>query len=119
MDFWSGVALGLLLAALLVVGWGLFSPTSALPAWTHRLDKLWHIIAFAGLAFFTHGVWPQTATWQVWLTLSLAGFFTEVLQERYAPGRHFSWGDAAANTLGASLGLVVAAPLWTFARHTV
>ena len=121
MDFWSFLALGLLVTALLVIGWGLFSPTHRLPAWTHRHDKIWHLTAFAGLAFLTQGVWLHASAWLVWLALSLIGLLTEALQERYAAGRHFSWGDALANTLGAALGLLIASPLWrlTWQIHEV
>lgn len=117
LDFWSAIALCLLVAALLVIGWGLFSPPRTLPAWTHRHDKLWHIIAFAGLAFLIQGVWPLVAIWWPGLWLCLAGLLTEVVQERYAPGRRFSWGDVAANTVGTVLGLLIAQPLWGFTRQ--
>lgn len=119
MDFYSGVALCLLLVALIVVGWGLFSPTKSLPRWTHRHDKLWHLIAFAGIAFLIQGVRPKMALWLIWVTLSLIGLLTEALQERYASGRRFSWGDVAANIMGASLGLIIASPVWTIARQSI
>lgn len=117
MDFWSVSALCLLLAALLLVGWGLFSPTHRLPAWTHRYDKLWHVMAFAGVAFLIQGIWRQATPWLVWLGMSVAGWLTEILQERYALGRRFSWGDTFANTLGAAIGLTLADPLWSFVRQ--
>lgn len=117
MDAWSWAAFGGLLVAVMVVSWGLFSPAHALPAWTHRHDKCWHTLAFAGLALLTHGALSGAApVGLLWLGLSALGLLTEVLQQWFAPGRSFSWGDALANAVGAAVGLQISVPLWTMVR---
>lgn len=117
MDTWSWVALWGLLVAAAVVGWGLFSPTHSLPAWTHRHDKYWHALAFAGLALLTHGAFGEVSPVVLWLVLSTLGLLTEILQQWFAPGRAFSWGDALANTAGAAVGFQLSAPFWSVVRN--
>lgn len=112
MVFLSYFAFILLLIFSALICWGLFSKPNDLPSWTHKHDKIWHTLAFAGLAFLAKVAWISATAWLIWLILSVIGLISEVIQEKFAVGRRFSWGDALANTLGAAFGVGISALLW-------
>ncbi len=116
MDMWSWSALVLLFLASGIVFWGLLSPTHALPKWAHKHDKCWHLLAFLGLAILAQGAWMEVSGWSIWLVLLVSSIATEWMQEKWAPGRLFSWADAFYNALGASLGIAISVPLWEIVR---
>lgn len=109
MFFLSSFAFILLIIFSAITCWGLFSKPNDLPSWTHKHDKIWHTLAFAGLAFLAKVAWISAAAWLIWLILTVIGLISEVIQEKIAVGRRFSWGDALANTLGAAFGVALSA----------
>ena len=117
MDSLSWTALTLLFLATGFVFWGLMSPTHCLPSWTHKHDKLWHVLAFSALAILAQGICTAASPWVTWLVLSCTGLASEWMQEKWAPGRLFSWGDALSNAIGAALGIAIAVPIWEMARN--
>lgn len=105
------VSLALLCLCTVVVLWGLLSPIQRLPAWSHRHDKLLHAAAFALLAVLAYASWPGISVLGLWCVLVLAGLASEGLQQLTAE-RCFCWRDAAANAIGAAIGLGLLSAGW-------
>lgn len=106
----SGIALSpaawffALCAVVLVIGWGMLSPVERLPLWSRTHDKLMHGAAFALLAVLASLSLPQAHALTLWVALVVAGIGGEVAQH-LSPHRQFCWRDAAANAVGAAVGL--------------
>ena len=93
-------------------GLGLLSlaPPSALPVRAVRFpggDKVAHFLMYAGLAALLRWATARRPP-RAWVALALVagyGLLMEVLQATITGGtRFFSWGDVAANALGAAVG---------------
>ena len=78
-------------------------------------DKLYHILAFACLAFPLPLVRPR---WTVWVILSVIAYggAIEVIQPFF--GRQAEWADLVADGIGAILGATVARQLGLWLRRT-
>ncbi|MBK1692005.1 hypothetical protein CKO33_07470 [Ectothiorhodospira mobilis] len=83
---------------------GTLLPARHLPSWLPN-DKLLHALAY-GLAavLLILALPPGQGRWIGLVLLFLFGWLLEHLQ-RYVPGRGYSRGDLAANTLGIAGGL--------------
>ena len=69
-------------------------------------DKAQHAIGFGSLTLSALLAYPQTSKWKVGALLCLHGCLIEVLQ--YFSGYRFGdWQDAAADSVGVALGLVL------------
>ena len=68
-------------------------------------DKLYHVLAFACLAFPLPLVRPRLALWVV-LAVTAYGGMIEMIQPLF--GRQAEWGDLVADGIGAILGASVA-----------
>ena len=69
-------------------------------------DKAQHAIGFGSLTLSALLAYPQTSKWKVVALLCLHGCLIEVLQ--YFSGYRFGdWQDAAADSVGVALGLVL------------
>lgn len=97
-------------------------PTRNLPE-VRVSDKLVHGSIYTILFLLTYFGWKyqpkilflkQKATNVLMLAVPLFGFIIEVLQGTCTTTRHFDWWDALANTLGASIGLLLIHLLKTF-----
>lgn len=94
-----GVATTLLLGlAVAIVTLAPVSPPTGGP---EGVDKLYHLLAFAALAFplpFTR------AKWTFWVAFGVAGYggLIEVIQPHF--GRNAEWADLLADTIGAVIG---------------
>jgi VanZ family protein len=93
-----------------LIGWGLVCPVQSLPAWCRDHDKVFHAIAFAGLAVLTSLWLPEANTFSIWAVLTLTGLGGEVAQN-FTEQRKFCWRDALANAVGAAAGLIVIVPV--------
>lgn len=93
-----------------LIGWGLMCPVQSLPAWCRNHDKVFHAIAFAGLAVLTSLWLPEVNFFMIWAALTLTGLGGEFAQN-FTEQRKFCWRDALANAVGAAAGLIVIAPL--------
>jgi VanZ family protein len=100
------IALSLLFMGSAIVLWGLLSPVQNLPVWSHRHDKLLHILAFAVLAILACLSWPDISRQKIWVLLTGLGLASECLQQ-LTPSRRFCWIDSAANAAGAALGILL------------
>jgi len=71
-------------------------------------DKLYHILAFACLAFPLPLVRPR---WTIWVILGVIAYggAIEVIQPAF--GRQAEWADLGADAIGAMLGALVARQL--------
>jgi VanZ family protein len=105
-----GAARLLLLAASLVVAYGVFSPAGRAPS-LMPWDKAEHFTAFFGLMALALVSFPLTSLWRLAGLLSLAGALVELIQALPFVHRDCDWKDWAADTLGvlAVAGVVVAA----------
>lgn len=75
-----------------------------------HMDKVLHFIAFfflgglAGFATWVRRINGASIVWvEAWLLASFYGMLDEIHQ-RFVPGRHSSWGDWIADTIGALVG---------------
>lgn len=103
---------GALLALLLLaVAWLAFSPAPP-PQVDTGWDKANHALAFLVLAVLAElALWPRPA--RHWLSaagLLAYGALIEVVQSRL-PARSAEWSDLAADAVGITIGLLLAAPL--------
>lgn len=78
-------------------------------------DKIYHILAFACLAFPLPLVRPR---WTVWVILSVIAYggAIEVIQPFF--GRQAEWADLVADGVGAILGAIVARHLGLWLRRS-
>ena len=121
----AGVALAAWLVVLTVT---LLSPSAAGPSWlvettavamdrfgvpealaaTSRVEFGLNVVAFVPLSLLGTAVWPMS-TWRDWTAVGFAAsFFVEVVQAVALDGRSATHSDVVANTLGASVGAVLA-----------
>lgn len=96
---------------LLISIFALFASANILPSWVHYLcsqgyDKVAHVLIF-GIAFLLW-IWADSKAnpLSIAVILSHLGLTVELLQNYYAHGRTFSWGDAIANALGILIALL-------------
>ena len=78
-------------------------------------DKIYHILAFACLAFPLPLVRPRLAIWVVLGVISYGGLI-EMIQPFF--GRQAEWADLIADGIGAILGATVARQLGLWLRRT-
>jgi len=78
-------------------------------------DKLYHVLAFACLAFPLPLVRPRLAIWVVLGVIAYGGAI-EVIQPFF--GRQAEWADLVADGIGAILGAVVARQLGLWLRRS-
>ena len=78
-------------------------------------DKIYHILAFACLAFPLPLVRPRLAIWVVLGVISYGGLI-EMIQPFF--GRQDEWADLIADGIGAILGATVARQLGLWLRRT-
>jgi len=78
-------------------------------------DKLYHVLAFACLAFPLPLVRPR---WTVWVILGVIAYggVIEVIQPFF--GRQAEWADLLADGIGALLGAVIARQLGLWLRRS-
>ena len=99
---------------LVVITWKSLAPAPDILDVTHA-DKVLHFVAYGAVAALAVLSRPFVRTGAVVLSAILLasgwGAMVEVVQGLMAAGREASWGDAAANTLGAVGGAVIAALL--------
>jgi VanZ family protein len=78
-------------------------------------DKIYHILAFACLAFPLPLVRPR---WTVWVILGVVAYggAIEVIQPFF--GRQAEWADLIADGIGATLGAIVARQLGLWLRRS-
>ncbi len=97
----------LLLLMLAITSWLAFMPSEPQPDAAPQLDKLEHIVAFAGLAFVARlGGDGRAPAMRVGLALLAYGLFIEVVQS-WLPSRHADVLDLAADAAGITLGLLL------------
>ena len=72
---------------------------------TGQLDKLGHLLAYAGLAVWFGGLLARGRYWAVAVGLALLGIGLEVLQELVATNRTGDPRDVVANVAGIGAGL--------------
>ena len=70
-----------------------------------QLDKLGHLLAYAGLAVWFGGLLARGRYWAVAVGLALLGIGLEVLQELVATNRTGDPRDVVANVAGIGAGL--------------
>lgn len=102
----------LLALALLFATWALLSPhpPQVGPVFD-QVDKLWHLLAFFGLALLSDIGWPQRGfDARKYLPLALYGGLTEGLQH-FVPGRELSSLDLLADLAGIATYGLLALPL--------
>ena len=81
------------------------SPGAELPARFWNADKVFHFLGYSWLAFLPPLAFARKQT-GVRLALSMIGLGCGLeLCQAFIPGRFFSFGDLAANTLGVLAGL--------------
>ena len=78
-------------------------------------DKIYHVLAFACLAFPLPLVRPRLALW-VLLAVTAYGGMIEMIQPLF--GRQAEWADLIADGIGATLGASVARQLGLWRRRT-
>ncbi|MFB9887316.1 hypothetical protein [Balneatrix alpica] len=85
-----------------LLAYGLFRPEA--PPWLFRhSDKLFHLLALAGLAISGRLAMPRLPGWLFWGGLLLLAPGLEYLQHIIQPRRKFSEWDALANLAGVLL----------------
>ena len=102
-----------------IVAWLSLIPASNFPEWWFfdliHVDKWVHITMYSILSillvagtFRFAKTFPSGAT-QLWLaTMATSyGILMEICQELFTTTRHFEWGDIAADTVGALLGVIL------------
>lgn len=67
----------------------------------HGTDKLYHVLAFASLAFPLPLVRPRLTLWVVLGVVAYGGLI-EAVQPLF--GRHAEWADVVADSVGAVIG---------------
>lgn len=121
----AGVALAAWLVVLVVT---LLAPSAAGPSWLvettavtldrfgvpealtdpSRVEFVLNVLAFVPLSLLGSAVWPMS-TWRDWTAVGFAAsFFVEVVQAIALDGRSATHSDVVANTLGASVGAILA-----------
>jgi VanZ family protein len=113
----------LLFLALWIAGLAALAPLSLLPQTVPptaidgvelSLDKLFHLIAYGGLAGLATLVFAdRRRRWVALAIVLLTGLGYEIGQ-RFVPGRSFGWDDLTANAVGVALGAIVGR--WIAAR---
>lgn len=78
-------------------------------------DKIYHVLAFASLAFPLPLVRPRLALWVILGVIAYGGII-ETIQPFF--GRQAEWADIVADGIGAILGAVVARQLGPWLRGT-
>ena len=82
-----------------------------------HMDKVLHLIVYACLAFGIALAWPKLSKMKVFLICAAFGGVMELAQGFTGIGRTVSLMDGLANSLGAALGVYIAALLMRkFAR---
>src|SRR3954466_9534104 len=99
---WTGGVV-LLLAATVVC----LVPGHDLPASFELNDKVSHIVGHAALAAYFTGLVPRRRWWKIFLGLVIFGALIEVAQAFMHLGRNGDARDILANSMGASVGLLV------------
>jgi VanZ family protein len=87
-------------------------------------DKLFHVAAFGAVGWLLVGAAPERKDWRwaVLLALVFGAIFVEIGQGLIGFGRAATMSDAAASTIGAVAGVVLAswrAPIWAAAAALV
>ena len=109
----SGLVLWML--SVLIVCYYSLKPGVELPASFWNADKLFHMAGYLWLAFLPGLIFfGKRAAVTASLSMLLLGLLLESCQA-FIPGRHFSLGDALANSGGVLLGAWTAARMRPFA----
>ena len=108
------LARGLLVAAALVVAYGVFAPAGAAPS-LMPWDKAEHFTAFYGLALLALFAFPDVAAVRMAVALSAAGGLVELIQALPVVHRDCDWKDWVADSLGIAAAMV---PLWAAQRRS-
>ena len=82
------------------------SPQIASPIQVDNIDKVYHVIAFAGFTFIYAAAFSTTILFKVAFNSTCLGITIELLQITI-PGRGFSFGDMAADFVGVIVGIFV------------
>ena len=80
------------------------SPKIASPIEMRNIDKLYHVIAFAGFTFIYAVAFSKTILFKIALNSIYLGITIELLQI-IIPGRGFSFGDMIADFVGVIVGI--------------
>lgn len=88
-----------------VMAYGLFRPEPP-PDLFDGSDKMFHLIAFGGLALITRIAFPAAPGWFLWGLLYAQAPLLEYLQHALRWSRAFSYGDILANVCGVTLALI-------------
>lgn len=109
LTLWTSIAtFGL--AIIIAVATLLPTPPGGVPG----SDKLYHVLAFAGLAFPLAFARPR---WAVWVSVGATAFGGGIELIQPSVGRSAEWADLWADGLGAILGAVFAVALaWCLRR---
>lgn len=87
--------------------WASLRPSGSGGAVPH-LDKVFHVLVYAILAFVMATAWPKLPKAKVFWACVAFGGIMEVAQGVIASGRTASLYDGLANSVGAALGLYLA-----------
>lgn len=113
------IAFVVLLAYWLLIFVGTHIPATSLPS-LDGADKLYHFLAFGGLAFLLcwaipSGYWPLSRSLLIAAAVAFAYAIVDELTQQLVPGRSCDIWDMGADSVGILLGLAV----YVFARAIV
>lgn len=103
------------LVLAMIIAWGMLHPKPPTPDLDiQRADKLYHVIAFAGLIFPTAMLFARSLIW----ILPLAAFFGGVIElVQPCVGRDAELADVLADLLGLGVGTVFGLTLRAWRRR--
>jgi len=82
-------------------------PSPPTPIEFNQIDKVYHLVAFAGFTFVFCLAFRRLNRLAIFTFSALLGITIEVIQF-YMPSRGFSFGDMVADIIGVLIGLFVA-----------
>jgi len=92
------------------------SPKMLSPIKATHIDKVYHLVAFAGFAFTLRVAYLRFSNWTILAFSILVGIGIEIAQS-FIPNRGFSLGDLLADAMGAVMGVLVA--VWVIHQSAI